>query len=410
MPRWLKPFALAAYCIGLLLLFDFVYSNTIHTDERLLRIPDPNFDHGLAAKFDGYDVWADRIYPVHTNSLGLDSTSGDVELSINDKRILLIGDSFTEGIGLRFEDTFAGLLYGAGQARPDHIEFLNVGVASYSPTLYYRKIATLLNRGLHFDEVIVFSDISDVPDEATSYFCFDDIPRYQSYCQAGTPAHFADIRLRRTMLQRNFTVLDATFRLLKMLRQSWFASQSLMVQQVTDNPAARWTVSTEADAFLRPLGIGGGIQRSLDHMQELADLLASRKIPLMVVVYPWITQLALDDRDSLQVSIWRRFCSSNCKTFVDLFPAFFAEKAQHPDWPSRLFIPGDFHYSEEGNRVVFDGLKTALLEIPIDRRSPRFILVPAGSSTAIRVSRAPVRPGRAGQLLQGRQCAGGIGQ
>jgi hypothetical protein len=366
MPRWLIPFVLAAYCIGILLLLDLAYSNFIHVDERPLRVPDANFDHGLAANFDGYDIHGIQVYPIHTNSLGFkDAAARDIARSINERRIVLIGDSFTEGVGLRFEDTFAGLLYEAGQARKDKIEFLNAGVASYSPTLYYRKIKALLDRGIRFDEVIVFSDISDVPDEATSYFCFDNDLPYRSFCREGTPASYVAVTRSYPRLQRNLIVSYATLNLIERMWHSWFPNQGLMLRQWSEHTAARWTVSRESDPLLRPLGIEGGIKRSLKNMQALADLLASRNIPLTVVVYPWVTQLALDDRDSLQVSMWRTFCTKNCKAFVNLFPAFFAEKSMHADWPSRLFLRGDFHYSEEGNRVMFDTLKTILLADPV---------------------------------------------
>jgi lysophospholipase L1-like esterase len=110
-----------------------------------------------------------------------------------------------------------------------------------------------------------------------------------------------------------------------------------------------------------PLGVQGGIERSLKNMQALADLLRARNIPLSIVVYPWPTQLALDDRDSRQVKIWREFCAKNCKAFIDLFPAMFAEKDAHPDWYERLFIPGDLHFNAAGNRLIFTELAKRLL-------------------------------------------------
>jgi hypothetical protein len=47
--------------------------------------------------------------------------------------------------------------------------------------IYYAKIKYLLERGIHLDKVIVFSDPSDVQDEATSYFCIDDDPQFLRY-------------------------------------------------------------------------------------------------------------------------------------------------------------------------------------------------------------------------------------
>jgi hypothetical protein len=173
------------YCLVLFLAFDFAYSSLLVGEEKLrpARIANPVYDHGFAANFDGYDVWGDVRYRLITDSFGFkDASPREVSLKSASRRILLMGDSFAEGIGMSFEDSFAGLLARAGEARSDKIEFLNAAVASYSPVIYYQKTKYLLEQGLQFDEVVLFSDTSDVTDEATTYFCIDDDPKYRSRC------------------------------------------------------------------------------------------------------------------------------------------------------------------------------------------------------------------------------------
>ncbi len=46
---------------------------------------------------------------------------------------------------------------------------------------------------LRFDELVVFSDVSDVFDEATHYFCEDDDPKYPNYCDPAERASFNSI-------------------------------------------------------------------------------------------------------------------------------------------------------------------------------------------------------------------------
>ena len=83
-------------------------------------------------------------------------------------------------------------------------------------------------------------------------------------------------------------------------------------------------------------------------------------IPLTIIVYPWPVELASDDRNSRQVSQWKNFCANNCKAFIDLYPAFIAEAHADADWYERLFIKGDYHYSAEGHRLVFEEVKAGL--------------------------------------------------
>ena len=109
------------------------------------------------------------------------------------------------------------------------------------------------------------------------------------------------------------------------------------------------------------LGVDGGIARSLQNMERLADLLASRGIPLTIVVYPWAQQIAQNDRDSRQVALWRDFCPTRCKAFINLFPVFFAAADSDKDWYEHLYILGDDHFSAAGNRMMFEELAKRLL-------------------------------------------------
>src|SRR6266481_9006065 len=128
--RLLVSTTLVLYCLALFLLFDFLYSAFTMGQEkaRSARIADPVYDHGLAANFDGYDIWGEARYRLITNNFGFkDATVRDVPLKSSSRRILLMGDSFVEGIGMTFDHSFAGLLERAGGERAEKVEFLNAG-------------------------------------------------------------------------------------------------------------------------------------------------------------------------------------------------------------------------------------------------------------------------------------------
>lgn len=346
---------MAAYCLALFLLFDFAWSSLTRGEEtrRAARIANPVYDHGFAAKFDGFDVWGEVRYPLVTNSLGFkDASARDVPLQSASRRILLIGDSFTEAIGMRFEDSFAGRLQRAGEGRSDKIEFLNAGVASYSPSIYYRKIKHLLESGLQFDEVVVFSDTSDVTDEATSYFCIDDDPKYRAYCAASEGSMQPDARPKRSEFFIDRFVITNRLRIsLKRGIQSLRGNRKQALS--TDRGRIGWSIpGFDVTDETRPLGAAGGIARSLQNMGKLADVLAARNIPLSIVVYPWAQQIAQGERDSRQVALWREFCENRCKAFVNLFPVLFAEAEKDRNWYERLYIIGDDHFSAEGNALM----------------------------------------------------------
>ena len=353
--------AMILYCLALFLVFDFLWSSFTRgqEQERVARIYDPVFDHGFAANFDGYDVWGEARYRLITDSLGFkDASTREVPLKPASRRILLIGDSFAEGIGQPFENTFAGLLAQEGGRRPEKVEFLNAGVASYSPSIYYRKIKYLLDKGLAFDEVVLLSDSSDVEDEASSYFCIDEDLKYRKYCTT-PPGSVPEPAIKRDFFIDHFAVTNRLRVTIKRWIQTRLGNKRHAIND--DHNRIGWTTANPDPARYRPLGVDGGIARSIENMTKLADLLASRNIPLTIVVYPWAQQIAQNDRDSRQVRLWRDFCPGHCKAFINLFPVFFAASDADKDWYEHLYILGDDHFSAQGNRMMFEELAKRLL-------------------------------------------------
>lgn len=355
----------SVYCLVLFLAFDFAYSSLTRGEEtrRPARIANPVYDHGFAAGFDGHDVWGELRHRLVTNSLGFKDTSArTIPMKSASRRVLLIGDSFAEGIGMSYEDSFAGLLQRAGQQRNEKIEFLNAGVASYSPVIYYKKIKYLLELGLQFDEVVVFSDPSDVTDEANSYFCIDDDPKYRAHCTSaeGSMRSAETAPKKSDFFIDRFVVTNRVRIAVKKSIQSFLGNRRASIN--TDHARIGWTIpGLDVARDYKPIGVDGGIARSLQNMRALSDLLAAKNIPLTIVVYPWAQQLAQGDRNSKQVSLWRDFCEGRCKAFINLYPVLFAASEADKNWYERFYILGDDHFSAEGNQLVFRELARHLL-------------------------------------------------
>lgn len=125
------------------------------TNEKSYRVPSKKYHHDLKSKASVYlktTMWGKRRYSIFTDSLGFKSKSvKETPLVSNNYRILFIGDSFTEGVGMNFEESFVGII--ADKLLGENIEVLNAGAATYSPIIYWRKIKYLVEElGLKFDE------------------------------------------------------------------------------------------------------------------------------------------------------------------------------------------------------------------------------------------------------------------
>lgn len=300
------------------------------------REASPVFHHSLSKNRAVMAAWGPLRYRLYTNSLGFrDRYVRDVPLNVENHRILLMGDSFTEGIGLPYDDTFAGII--ARTLKVENVDVLNAGVVSYSPIIYWRKTKYLIETvGLQFDEMVVFLDISDARDEAESYY-LDDQGNVQSHL-------FKDPKIRRKILNRirRDGVVDSLSRYLSILtdfstRPAW--------------ETGRWTIDPDLlEKYGRP-----GLAQMTIYMNRLRELLKRHGIQLTVAVYPWPAQIREKNLDSIQAVYWRDWCRRYHIDFIDYFPVFIDPEGKDPQKViDQYFIPGDAHWNRQGHERIAD--------------------------------------------------------
>jgi hypothetical protein len=123
---------------------------------------DPVLHHRLRPNFDA-PVSGTRFT---TNSLGLRDREYAIPKPARVFRILMLGDSFTEGGGLENDETVAKVVEAGLRSGPcgNAVEVVNAGHASYSPILQYLMLREIGLR-LQPDLVVVNFDMTDVHDD-----------------------------------------------------------------------------------------------------------------------------------------------------------------------------------------------------------------------------------------------------
>ncbi len=113
--------------VALFILLDFILGFwLIPENYSFVRIKDPYFHHGLKPNVETKAAWGPIIYPFSTNNLGFrDASARKVSLKKDKKqkkkRILILGDSHSEGVGILFEYTFTGRLQKMGEEKKTEI-------------------------------------------------------------------------------------------------------------------------------------------------------------------------------------------------------------------------------------------------------------------------------------------------
>jgi len=332
--------------------------------ERSYRTGSPRYHHDLLPGLDTQGAWGAKIYPVHTNSLGFRAEAVEsVALEAAGRRVLFIGDSFTEGVGLAYERTFVGRIDRALAFRG--VDVLNAAAVSYSPSIYRRKIEYLLEeRGLEFDALYVMIDVSDIYDEARIYDVDSsgnvvdakwkrDQDAVRAERQAAKRRGLRGFARRLRPIEEFVRDTSLTLRLTRMLRDARRPPADSRFPPGTQLERSVWTV----DAGLREEWGNRGLARAREQMTELAALARRRGVELTVGVYPWPDQIVHRDLDSLQVRFWSAWAREQRVGFWNLFPLFI-DGADVDEALRAFYIAGDVHWNARGHqRVAEDFLR-----------------------------------------------------
>ena len=294
--------------------------------------------HEIRPNLDLERLWGATRYRFRSDAHGhrTGACAGDVDAPLFQGRtVFVVGDSFTQGLGVTFEDSVAGLL--ACAYRDAGFSARNLGTTSYSPVIYHCRIADAARRtGVRPSEIVLFLDISDIHNDANDYIEVD------GRVKSGPPSIGRRIK---DFLKRNFTSVSVVLEL-----RERYEVHLAPPYAVTGNPLSRWTV----DPALQQAWARRGLEVAGRNLDRLVALCREWGCRLTLVVYPWPDQLFAGDRNSLQVTHWRDWSATRDVRFVDAFGPFFERPAEQAvrDW----YIPGDIHFNEAGNRRLFEAV------------------------------------------------------
>lgn len=307
------------------------------------RVTSLFYHHSLAANTHAQTFWGEtdvERYDVYTNSLGfIDEKVRSVPLKTDGERLLLMGDSFTEGVGYPWKKTFVGKLSHA--LKNKNVEVLNSGVVSYSPKLHYLKLKKLLDDGLQVNRILLFLDVSDIQDEV--------VYRYFVPANSNVPSWLS--RLHAFFVQYSF------------LYHSYYKQIYLSNKNPLDPKKSPFWGGVKKFHRVTPLWVfatpeferwGKDGLASADHyMQEIIALCKKNNIAFSMAIYPWPRELKKRVMNDRHHRYWMRFGRKNSVDVIDMFPLFFN---LGPDGYQKYFIDGDVHWTEKGHELVYEYL------------------------------------------------------
>lgn len=311
------------------------------------RVFSEKYHHGFVPLAQGTEQFGSFEVHYFVNSLGMRDSSNRVVMPGESRsgRILLLGDSFVEGVGMNFEGTIAGQL--SETLSVEGIEVLNGGVASYCPTLMEARLRDWIQEAeLVFDLAVVFIDISDVRDEL----------RYQKDPRGAFLDIYAgefDAAVREAKrkerpftdwmeshVERNFVLLGALARNTRLLWQSRWNPMSPVPFEYNNWPAYRGALEPWIQKALR---------RQSKAMDSILSLCRERGADFLLVVYPGLEQVQAGNESDRHTRTWQAWAKSNSVTLLNLYPEFLRLKDRYPDY---ILSSNDSHWNKQGAELV----------------------------------------------------------
>lgn len=330
--------------------YEKIYPNLDH------RISNINYHHSFRENVSTYDLWGKYKYSFKTNSLGFkDRDIREIKkLTSSKKRVIIIGDSFIEGIGYEYDDTFVGL-FDKHELNED-IEILNAGVASQSPIIYYKKIKYLIEKEkINFNELIVFLDISDIPDEYYYNINFDSSDN-KNY---NFRDHLQDFFIKNSSL---YLFLDVILDKLNLLKEEYILKyrasrefnidfskttiQKINLYKSLNVKRGMW--SHDINAW----NLHGAKGRELAdlYLTKLFDLCKKNNIKFTLSIYPWPIHIFYDHDPSFHRDYWVNWAKNKNIKLIDFFDYFISENPE--ETIEKFFISGDIHWNKEGHIFI----------------------------------------------------------
>lgn len=332
--------------------------------DRIAVTPHMYYHHALKQDFSGAVRWGSAVYPVVTDNLRLrNDKPRHVPPAGPHRRLLFLGDSFTEGVGVAYEQTYVAHVAERIRQSGDDTEIFNGGVISHSPRLYLLHLQDLMERqGVTFDDIVVFIDVSDIQDELV----------YEDFTPGRiTPALV--LRYVKQFAEQNSLTANVLLTRLPLLLpyvdalRSWVGARSAPPAAVP--AAAQNNAPLPADATRPPRAVWDnpdhykirdawiddddafriwgayGLKLARENLKRLAGYAASKGMNISFAIYPWPRRVANpDNRGRL---LWLKIAAEENWTLVDLYPDFAARADA-----ARLYIPGDVHWNAEGHRFA----------------------------------------------------------
>ena len=340
-----------------------LYNNRAH------RIKSFYYHHDLRPMASFYDHWGYEKYQIFTNNLGF-KDKNNRKINFKDRNLLFIGDSFTEGVGIKYEDTFVGLIESKLKEKNDNIEILNAGVQSYSTSIYLSKIHYLLNiKKLPITDIVVIISGGDIFDDAYKYLDIDEnfILNHVDH-KNKIVINLINFFKSNTLIYQVISRITPP-KVIPGLIKSLFIKKTSLNYDEKENKLLKISndeISKMSFLYLQDYNYlfskdefdkwgRNAIDKSINNLKELSKIVEKKNINLNIF-YLYEPAIILREPDIAVLTYIKdsfKSLETNSVSFFELNDYFKGYKDKYEVYKNLFFI-NDIHLNKKGNKQVFE--------------------------------------------------------
>ncbi len=369
-----------------LAVLEFVFRLVRREDALKLSMghPDPKYHHSLTPNselhlvsfFAGeYDVKA------HINNFGFRGADIEIEKKTGQKRMFIVGDSFTFGVGCNDDQTVPYLIQKMINPTGQSVQVINAGRGSYSPITYYLRLRDEIPK-FKPDVVVMMLDLSDLRDDwdREKNLIYDkqgDILGSNPYYEYGKFKPWNFLRSKSVLCVYLHNKVVRTFdKLYKLGLREYIRTvirgekaKAVIARTKTD------TIDFDGRLFMRGATRGDEIKKHFERTGKYIlmnrDLARAANAKFILVMYPygiyvgpeqwgegrvfWGFEQHKVDTDLFAFDLVQKFSEENGIPFINLLNDFIHHNDQE------LFFPYDGHFTPLGNQVAARALVNHLI-------------------------------------------------
>lgn len=337
--------------LSFIALLDFVMSNTILSYKNCFV--HEKFYYELKKNCKGKYKFKKSfpVVEVITDEMGLRIGKNSPIKQKNKRNIFIFGDSFTYGVGIKFEKTYAGLI----EKKFKDYNVYNFGVGSYSPSVYLFKLKNILEKKIFPEKILLFLDLTDIIDEATRWSYNEDTGNVK----LASDHIFLISKKKEKFSKRNFKILNniASYINFKLRYVREITNIKLRDQRkIKTSIQGSFTYKDESELdkrFWKKNSFSIGKQNVKKRLIQIAEISKNNNIEFYLVIYPWAETLELGQEKFSWSDYAENICANNRCKLINTIPNFKEYKNKNKNWSTDLYFLNDEHFNEKGAEFLY---------------------------------------------------------